>query len=562
MLLVPEDKIRKYTDGGYWGTETITDLIAARAKAKPDDEALVDPENKEALVRLTPQRYTYAAMQTAIDRLACRLVSLGMETDGVILVQLPNIAELVISLFAAARAGVVVSPVPVQWRSHEIRHAVAMTGARVMITSHSFAGFNHVAMVRQALDEEYRLDHIITVGSGPCDGALNMSEILADADTPDTESLVSRKMSANDVFTLCWTSGTEAASKAVPRSHNQWLAISRMVVESFLPDEECTYLSLFPAINMAGLGAVLVPWCITGGKMVLHHPFDLGVFLKQLVVEGVYYTLAPPALLDNLAKSPDWGKMNKGNLKVIGSGSAPLSEWMVSTFQNEFGIGIVNFFASNEGVALYSSPKDFSDPATRASYFPRFGTPNLTWHSQAARGIRSQLVDPATGMEITENDVVGELCFDGPTVFCGYYKAPELTAKAFDKEGLFRSGDLFSITGDNQDKYLFHGRLKDLIIRGGMNISPEEIETLVVGHPKVAEVAAVGYPDERLGERICIVVVPVPGQSIALEEINQYLKARDIAKYKYPEVLKVVDSLPRNPLGKLLKRELRQTVAP
>ena len=560
MLLVSEEKIRKYTDQGDWGTETVLDLIDARATAMPDEEALIDPDNKEALVGLPPRRMTYAELKTAIDRLAARLVSMGIARDEVILVQLPNISELVISIFAAARAGVVVSPVPVQWRSHEIRHAVALTGARLIITAHAFSDFNHVAMAHQALEEKGGFDHIITVGPNTCDGALSMTEILADPADVNTAALTDRGVSANEVFTLCWTSGTEAASKAVPRSHNQWLAISRTVVESFLPDEECTYLSLFPAINMAGLGAVLIPWVITGGKMVLHHPFDLGVFLKQLITEGVYYTLAPPALLDSLAKSPDWAKMDKGNLKVIGSGSAPLSEWMVETFQSDFGIGIVNFFASNEGVALYSSPRDFADPSDRARYFPRFGSPDFNWHAPAVRGLKSRLVDPSTGEEITESGVVGELRFDGPTIFAGYYKAPELTASAFDTDGYFRSGDLFSIAGGEKDKYRFHGRLKDLIIRGGMNISPEEIETLVVAHPKVAEVAAIGYPDNRLGERICIAVVPVPGKTVSLDEINEFLKAQDIAKYKYPEIMKTVDTLPRNPLGKLIKRNLRETL--
>jgi acyl-CoA synthetase (AMP-forming)/AMP-acid ligase II len=330
------------------------------------------------------------------------------------------------------------------------------------------------------------------------------------------------------------------------------------VAESFLPDRDCVYLSLFPTINMAGFAGVMIPWVITGGKLVLHHPFDLGGFLKQLLMEKVFYTLAPPALLDNLAKSPQWAAMDKGALKVIGSGSAPLSAWMVKKFQEDFGIGIVNFFGSNEGVALYSSPADFPKPEDRAKFFPRFGVPGFTWHSEAVKGLRTRLVDPATEEEITAPGIVGELRIAGPSVFPGYYKAPELTAKAFDDHGYFRTGDLFSIAGENLEKYAFQGRYKDLIIRGGMNISPEEIETLVIGHPKIAEAAAVGYPDERLGERICIVVVPVKDQAITLEEVGEFLREKDIAKYKYPEVLKIVDALPRSPVGKVLKRKLRE----
>lgn len=556
MILSNEALIKEYTDNGWWGEETIIDLLQARAAAIPDAEALVDPYNKQDLVGLEPMRKAYGEMMRAIDKLAVKFIELGVQKDDVIIAQLPNIMELTLSIFAAARAGAVISPIPVQWRAHEIKHAATLTGAKLFITSHNIMGFNNLTLAQDTLADAGSVKNFITVGAEQAEGSLLMSDILEGPDA-DPSLLDGKQSGPNDIFTLCWTSGTEASPKAVPRSHNHWLAISRAVVESFLPDKECVYLSLFPTINMAGLGAVLIPWVITGGKMVFHHPFDLGVFLKQLIAEKVYYTLAPPALLDALAKSPQWAAMDRGDLSVIGSGSAPLSEWMVKTFQEEFNIGIVNFFASNEGEALYSSPKDFPRPEDRAAYFPRFGGEGLVWSSDAIKGFKSRLVDTITGEDITEPDVVGELRFAGPTVFPGYYNAPELNEKAFDEKGYFRTGDLFSIAGEKMDKYKFQGRYKDLIIRGGMNISPEEIETLVVEHPKVAEVAAVGYPDERLGEKVCLVVVPAPDQEVTLDEINEFLRSKDIAKYKYPEVIKIVDALPRNPVGKILKRDIR-----
>ncbi|MFH1137111.1 MAG: class I adenylate-forming enzyme family protein [Pseudomonadota bacterium] len=554
MILTPESRIKEYTAKGWWGDDTILDLLYARAAVRPDAEALVDPYNKQALVGLEPARMTYGQMVRAIDKLAAEFLRLGLGRDDVVIVQLPNIIELTLTIFAAARAGAIVSPIPVQWRGHELRHAAALTGAKAMVTSHNALGFDHLKPAREILGDAVGV--FITVGAGPAEGAIQMADILAGPEV-DPALLAGKQSGPNDIFTLCWTSGTEAASKAVPRSHNHWLSISRTAVESFLPDGECVYLSLFPTINMAGLGAVLIPWVITGGKMVFHHPFDLGVFLRQLGAEKVHYTLAPPALLDSLAKSPQWAAMDRGALSVIGSGSAPLSAWMVKTFQEKFNIGIINFFASNEGVGLYSSPKDFPNPEDRAGFFPRFGVEGFNWKSESTKGVKSRLVDPHTEREITEPGVVGELRYDGPTVFPGYYKAPELTAKAFDGQGYFKTGDLFAIAGDHNEKYLFQGRHKDLIIRGGVNISPEEIETLVSGHPKVAEAAAVGSPDERLGERICVFVVPAPGETVTLEEIVEYLKTQDVAKYKLPEILKIVAALPRSPVGKVLKRDLR-----
>ncbi len=559
MILVPEEQIREYTNKGWWGKETIIEMLYGRAASIPEREALVDPYNKKNLVDLEPMRMTYGQMIQAIDKIALKFIELGIQKDDVIIVQLPNIIELTLTIFAASRAGAIVSPIPVQWRAHEIIHAVDLTEARIFVSSQNLLGVDHIEMARKSIGENRSLKHYITVGSGESPGALRMSEILA-AEAGNAAALATRQPGANDVFTLCWTSGTEAMPKAVPRSHNHWIAISRAAVQSFLPDQECVYLSLFPTINMAGLGAVLIPWVLTGGKMVFHHPFDIGVFLQQLVKEKIYYTLAPPALLDSLAKSPQWAAMDKGDLKVIGSGSAPLSTWMVKTFQNDFGIGIVNFFASNEGVGLYSSPSDFPSPEDRANYFPRFGGKGLEWTAEAVKGFQTRLVDPATEKEIVNTGIVGELRFAGPTVFPGYYKASELTEKAFDSEGYFRSGDLFSVEGEKKDKYLFQGRYKDLIIRGGVNISPEEIETLVIAHPKVAEVAAVGYPDPRLGEKICIAVVPKAGETVTLEEINSFLSGKDIAKYKYPEILEIMTVLPRNPLGKILKRDIRETL--
>lgn len=556
MILVPEAQIKEYMSRGWWGSETLVDKLYAKAAADPDMEALVDPENKEKLVGMPPRRLTYAQIVRAIDNLALRFVELGVKRDDVIVVQLPNIVELPITIFAAARAGAIVSPIAVQWRTHEIRQTVALTQAKAFVSTHNFMGFDHIDVARQAIGSSVPDTMFITVDAKAPEGSISIADIFAE-EPANVRDLEGRQTAANEVFTLCWTSGTETTPKGVPRSHNHWLAISTVVAESFLPDRNCVYLSIFPSINMAGLGGILFPWVITGGKLVLHHPFDLGVFLKQLIVEKVYYTLAPPALLDGLAKSPDWAAMNKGELKIVGSGSTALSSWMVKKFQDEFGIYIVNFFGSNEGCALYSAPRDFANPDDRALFFPRFGAPGLKWTAKAVEGIRTRLVDPTTETEVTEPGVVGELRIAGPTVFPGYYKAPDLNANAFDDQGYFRTGDLFAIAGDKMEKYRFQGRHKDLIIRGGMNISPEEIETLVIQYSKVAEVAAVGYPDERLGERICILVIPKPGETVTLDEINEFLKTHDIAKYKYPEVLKVIDSLPRNPLGKVIKRDIR-----
>lgn len=173
--------------------------------------------------------------------------------------------------------------------------------------------------------------------------------------------------------------------------------------------------------------------------------------------------------------------------------------------------------------------------------------------------LETRIVDPETEQEIHEAGRPGELRIKGPTVFSGYWKAPEIDARSFDADGWFRSGDLFEIAGDQGQFVRFVGRLKDVIIRGGMNISSEEIEGHLMGHPAIADVAVVGTPDENLGERLCAFVVFKPDQAADMAQINHYLtREKHVAVYKQIERLEVIDLLPRNPVGKVLKRELRQ----
>ena len=163
------------------------------------------------------------------------------------------------------------------------------------------------------------------------------------------------------------------------------------------------------------------------------------------------------------------------------------------------------------------------------------------------------------GEDITEPGIVGELRIDGPTVFPGYIGGESMPSP-FDERGYLKSGDLFEIAGDEGQYLLYVDRAKDLIIRGGMNIAPAEVEGLIAGHPAVAEVAVFGVPDEVLGERVAAVVSLKPEQSLDLDGLGEFLREKQVAHYKFPERLEVVPALPRNPVGKVLKRDLRATM--
>ncbi len=565
MILCSEEQIREYTEKGWWGKETIVDLFLKNAEKTPDEIAVADPPNRAKLTVGEPLRLTYAEMRQTVDRLAAGFLELGIKMDDIVMVQLPNIVELACVYLALARIGAVASPLPVQYRTHELRHTMKLTEPKALVTTANFGGFNFVEMVRGLQPEFPSLKIIIGIGNDLPEGVVPFQDLVSLSRSEKTleNYLAGINLTANDVFTICWTSGTEADPKGVPRSHNHWISIANVLVEGCEMDPGCNILNPFPFINMASIGGMFVPWLLTGGKFVLHHPLDLQVFLGQIQAERINYTVVPPALLNMLLQNPAILKsVDISSVKSIGSGAAPLSPWMVREYQEKYGIYVINIFGSNEGISLVSGPKDFPNPDERAQYFPRWGVPGFTWKVRMGNQMLTKLVDPKTKKVITEKGVPGEMCIKGPAVFAGYYKRPDLTKKAFDDEGYFNTGDLFAIEGegDNLNRYLFCGRSKDLIIRGGMNISPEELEYLIIEHPKVAEVAVVGYPDEKLGERICAVVVPAKGETVTLEEIIEFLRKKDIAVYKLPEKIKIVEGLPRNPVGKVLKRELRDAV--
>ncbi len=367
-------------------------------------------------------------------------------------------------------------------------------------------------------------------------------------------------VSANDVFSICWTSGTEAAPKGVPRCHNEWLIVAPSIIEAACIRPQARLLNPFPFVNMAGLSTAFAGWLVLGGTVVQHHPFSLPVFLQQLRDERIDYTVAPPAVLNMLLQNEALlAGIDFKRLSRIGSGAAPLSEWMVRGFAEKHGVQIVNYFGSNEGAALAGSDVDIPDPGLRAQFFPRAGVEGFDWSVSTTRKIRTRLVDLESGADITRPGVVGELRFSGPTVFGGYFRATEMSRRAFDAQGFYRTGDLFEIAGERLQYYRYVGRSKDLVNRGGVNISSEEIEGLLSACPGVREAAVVGVPDATLGEKLCACVVAMDGVTLCLKDLTDFLRQQQrVAAYKLPEYLLLLPALPRNPVGKVMKRELRE----
>ncbi|MEO8546129.1 MAG: fatty acid--CoA ligase family protein, partial [Burkholderiaceae bacterium] len=339
----------------------------------------------------------------------------------------------------------------------------------------------------------------------------------------------------------------------------EWLVVAPSIIDAGQIVPQARILNPFPLVNMAGISTAITTWLTLGATVVQHHPFTLPVFLQQVRDEQIDYTIAPPAVLNMLLQNEHLLEgIDFKRLSRIGSGAAPLSEWMVRGFAEKYGVQIINYFGSNEGAALAGNDIDLPDPALRAKYFPKADAEGFSWSVSTTRKVRTRLVDLETGGDIREAGRVGELRFIGPNIFSGYYRAPALTARAFDEQGYYKTGDLFELGGDRLQYYRHAGRSKDLVIRGGMNISAEEIEGLLLACPGVREVAVVGVPDSVMGEKVCVCVALQDGQVLALNDIVQYLRnEKHVAAYKLPEYFLSMPALPRNPVGKILKTELR-----
>ena len=549
MILASQESIREWTEKGVWGKKTLIDYFKEHVAKMPDALCLVDPLNKEALVGLKAERLTYRELDRAIDATAEAFIAKGIKKDDIIMVQLPNCWELAMLYLAITRAGALISPLPMQWRQLELEFIAKITEARAIITIEDFSGFKHKEMVKNIQTKLPSIKDVIT-----------LSEIREMTKGDVTGKLDKISIDANDVFTLCWSSGTEAEPKGCPLSHNNWIFQSSFCYETAPIKPGDNLITAGPLVNMASVGTVYIEWLVGGGKLALHHPFDGPTFIMQLMMEEINYTLLVPAIVNALLKHPKVDLFDLSKVRAITIGAAPPSLWSVQDMKKRWGIDFANIWGQNEGTANVAGPFDIPDLEMRLDHFPHYGKPGSKWLnvSTLRKNIQMKLLDPVTKEEITEVGGVGELWYKGPNVIPGYFKRPDITKKAFDDKGFFNTGDLFQIK-DN-DCVGFFDRTKDIIIRGGFNISAQEVENMLLGHPKILDVAAVAMADEVLGEKVCVYVVLRGEEKLELEEIKAFMKEKGIAVYKIPERLEIINAIPRNPVGKILKKVLREDI--
>ena len=352
MYPSPPERVAAFRELGWWRGETVDALFRKAVAARRDHEALIDAPNRAALVGTPPQRLTYAQADARVDAMVSAFSRLGVGRGDVVVTQLPNVVEGVLAFLACARMGAILSPVAMAYRGHELRQILPSVAPKLFLTVGAFHGHDHVAMAL-ALKAE-------GVFSGEVIGLARLTSTGGTVATP-------ADLDAAEALTICWTSGTEAAPKGVPRHHDHWVVNGEALAEAASLGPGDTLLNPFPLINIAAIGGMVMPWLVCQGRLVQHHPFDLAVFLSQMQDEAVAYTVAPPAVLNMLLQNEALlSATDLSSLKCLGSGSAPLAPWMVKGWQDRYGVTVMNVFGSNEGASLFSTGEAIPDPEQRA----------------------------------------------------------------------------------------------------------------------------------------------------------------------------------------------------
>jgi acyl-CoA synthetase (AMP-forming)/AMP-acid ligase II len=564
MILSPRERIEAMRSAGSWPDLRFGDLLERNAIDAPGHKAIVDPPNRAEVTGTLPRRITWGELHASVHNLAGWLTHHGMQRDDVLIMQMANTWEQLAVYLASFQVGVIVSPVPAVYREHELTQIARQTRASVFVTNRRIVNFDHLALADRVAAQCPTLRRILALGQDPGgseDGrTLSLERMLGSTPPASSASPGSGPPTADDVVTIIWTSGSEGRPKGVPRSHAQWLASLNTIADACRMPNGVRLLSARPLVTHGAMQGTIMPWLTRCGTAILHQPFSLEIYTRQLREEEIGFTSIAPAILVSLLSRPELlDGVDFKRLHTIGSGSAPLAPAVLAEFESRFGARIVNFFGSTEGVSLASTPDDIPDPNLRATFFPRLGADGCAWSYPAVQGMRTRLVDPNTEEVIEQAGIPGELRISGPNVLDAYFEDPALTERAFDSNGFYRSGDLFELAGERCEYFRYVGRIKDIIVRGGFNVSAVEIESLVAEFPGVKEVGVIGMPDPRLGERICAFVAMRPGYAApTLEELVARMRnSQHVSNLKLPERLIALDALPRNANTKIDKAKLR-----
>ncbi|MBW8820041.1 MAG: long-chain fatty acid--CoA ligase [Streptomyces sp.] len=466
--------------------------------------------------------FTYAALHTRVTRLAHALRARGIRRGDRVAYLGPNHPSYLETLFAAGSLGAVFVPLNTRLAGPEIGYQLSDSGARALVYGPSHAGL--VAGLPGSTD----VRTYVEVGA-------EYERLLAES----AQEPIDEPVTADDTCIIMYTSGTTGRPKGAMLTHGNltWNAINVLVDTDLISDERA--LVSAPLFHTAGLNMLTLPVLLKGGTCVLVEAFEPNATFDLIEQHRITFMFGVPTMFEQVARHPRWADADLSSLRILTCGGSPVSSPLIAAYQ-ERGLTFLQGYGMTE-----ASPGTLFLDAEHA--VGKAGSAGVPHFFSDVRVVRPDLAPVDVGE-------TGEVVLRGPHVMPGYWGLPEETAASF-ADGWFRSGDAARV---DEDGYVFIvDRIKDMIISGGENIYPAEIEDLLLGHPDIAECAVIGVPDDKWGEVPRAVVVPREGSAPDPDEVLASLAGR-LAKYKIPKSVVIADGLPRTASGKLLKSRVRK----
>ena len=531
-LTFNEQRRAAYRQQGLWGDASLADYWQQTARAMPDKIAVVDNHGAS---------YTYSALDHAASCLANWMLAKGIESGDRIAFQLPGWCEFTVIYLACLKIGAVSVPLLPSWREAELVWVLNKCQAKMFFAPTLFKQTRPVDLILPLQNQLPQLQQLVGVDKlAPATSSLSLSQILAD-NTPLTTAIT---VHGDELAAVLFTSGTEGLPKGVMLTHNNILASERAYCARLNLTWQDVFMMPAPLGHATGfLHGVTAPFLI-GARSVLLDIFTPAACLALLEQQRCTCMLGATPFVYDLLNLLEKQPADLSALRFFLCGGTTIPKKVARECQQR-GIKLLSVYGSTE-----SSPHavvNLDDP------LPRF----MHTDGYAAAGVEIKVVDDAR--KTLPPGCEGEEASRGPNVFMGYFDEPELTARALDEEGWYYSGDLCRM--DEAGYIKITGRKKDIIVRGGENISSREVEDILLQHPKIHDACVVAMPDERLGERSCAyVVLKAPHHSLSLEEVVAFFSRKRVAKYKYPEHIVVIEKLPRTASGKIQKFLLRKDI--
>ncbi len=531
-LTFNEQRRAAYRQQGLWGDASLADYWQQTARAMPDKIAVVDNHGAS---------YTYSALDHAASCLANWMLAKGIESGDRIAFQLPGWCEFTVIYLACLKIGAVSVPLLPSWREAELVWVLNKCQAKMFFAPTLFKQTRPVDLILPLQNQLPQLQQIVGVDKlAPATSSLSLSQIIAD-NTPLTTAIT---VHGDELAAVLFTSGTEGLPKGVMLTHNNILASERAYCARLNLTWQDVFMMPAPLGHATGfLHGVTAPFLI-GARSVLLDIFTPDACLALLEQQRCTCMLGATPFVYDLLNLLEKQPADLSALRFFLCGGTTIPKKVARECQQR-GIKLLSVYGSTE-----SSPHavvNLDDPLSRFMHTDGY----------AAAGVEIKVVDDAH--KTLPPGCEGEEASRGPNVFMGYFDEPELTARALDEEGWYYSGDLCRM--DEAGYIKITGRKKDIIVRGGENISSREVEDILLQHPKIHDACVVAMPDERLGERSCAyVVLKAPHHSLSLEDVVTFFSRKRVAKYKYPEHIVVIEKLPRTAPGKIQKFLLRKDI--